>query len=96
MSATNHTANYNLPQFIGTDVPSWLTDINGAFSAIDTAIDAAKDTADGAAGDVTALGSRVTTAEGDIGGGRCDGAQHQRSRQARERSNATRSPAGMR
>ena len=68
MSATNHTANYNLPQFIGTDVPSWLTDINGAFSAIDTAIDAAKDAADGAAGDVTALGSRVTTAEGDIGG----------------------------
>ena len=26
MSATNHTTNYNLPQFIGTDIPSWLAD----------------------------------------------------------------------
>lgn len=67
MGATNHTPNYNLPQFIGTDVPSWLTDINGAFSAIDTAIDAAKDAADGAASDIVSLGNRVTAAEGNIG-----------------------------
>lgn len=36
MGATNHTPNYNLPQFIGTDKPTWLSDVNGAFSDIDT------------------------------------------------------------
>ena len=35
MSHTNSTANLSLPQFIGTDKPTWLGDINGAFSAID-------------------------------------------------------------
>lgn len=53
MSHTNSTANYNLPQFITTDKPAWLTDINGAFSAIDTGIDAAKDAADNAQSDAT-------------------------------------------
>jgi len=38
MSATNKTTNYNLPIFIGSDVPSWLTDFNGAMQLIDTAI----------------------------------------------------------
>lgn len=36
MSSTNHTTNYNLPQFIGSDKPAWLGDMNPAFSAIDT------------------------------------------------------------
>ena len=66
MGATNHTTNYSLPQFIGTDKPSWLTDVNGALEDIDTQMKANADAAAGAAGDVTALGSRVTTAEGDI------------------------------
>jgi len=35
MGHTNSTANLALPQFIGTDKPTWLGDINGAFSAID-------------------------------------------------------------
>lgn len=35
MSSTNHTANYNLPQFVGTDKPAWLGDINPAMTAID-------------------------------------------------------------
>ena len=46
MGATNHTTNYNLSQFIGTDKPSWLNDYNGDMNAIDTAIKAAKDAAD--------------------------------------------------
>lgn len=37
MSATNKTANYELPKFVGTDKPSWLTDFNGAMTKIDTA-----------------------------------------------------------
>lgn len=35
---TNSTSNYEFPQFIGTDKPQWLTDINQAFASIDTAI----------------------------------------------------------
>lgn len=47
MSSTNHTTNYNLPQFVGTDKPAWLGDINPAMSAIDTQM---KNNADGIAG----------------------------------------------
>lgn len=36
MSATNNTTYLDLPQFIGTDVPSWLGDFNGAMEKIDT------------------------------------------------------------
>lgn len=57
MGFTNKTPNYNLPQWIGTDQPTWLVDVNGAFSAIDTAISdvnvtatGAKNTADSASG----------------------------------------------
>ena len=35
MGHTNSTANLSLPQFIGTDKPTWLGDVNGAFSDID-------------------------------------------------------------
>ena len=35
MSHTNHTTNYNLPQFIGSDKASWLGDLNPAFETID-------------------------------------------------------------
>lgn len=35
MGHTNSTANLALPQFIGTDKPTWLSDVNGAFAAID-------------------------------------------------------------
>lgn len=36
MGATNHTANYDLPQWIGTDKPTFLGDLNDAFLKIDT------------------------------------------------------------
>lgn len=35
MGATNHTTNYNLPQFVGSDKPTWLGDVNGAMNLID-------------------------------------------------------------
>lgn len=38
MSATNHTANYELSQYIGSDEAKYLTDYNGDMSKIDTAI----------------------------------------------------------
>ena len=53
MSHTNSTTNYALPQFLTSDKPAWLTDINNAFSDIDTAIKAAKDAGDDAQGDAT-------------------------------------------
>lgn len=38
MAATNKTSNYELPLFLGTDKPSWLTDWNGAMNALDDAL----------------------------------------------------------
>lgn len=46
MAHTNQTEHYELPQFIGSDIPSWLVDVNQAYTAIDSAIYAAKNTAD--------------------------------------------------
>lgn len=54
---TNETENYDLPQFVGTDKPTWLGDFNTAMSTIDTAV-GANATA------ITSLGTRVTSAEG--------------------------------
>lgn len=59
MSATNHTANYNLPQFVGTDKPTWLTDVNGAMSAIDTQMKANADTASGASSTATTTATNL-------------------------------------
>ncbi len=60
MSHTNSTTNYSLPQFIGTDKPTWLNDVNGAFSTIDTQM---KSNADSA----TSAGTSATTANNAIG-----------------------------
>ena len=38
MTATNHTANYDLSQFTSEDRPTWSGDYNGAMERIDTAI----------------------------------------------------------
>ena len=76
MGHTNSTTNYSLPQFITTDKPAWLTDINGAFSAIDSGLHTAqsdattaKNTADSAQSDATAAGTAASTA-----GNKADGA----------------------
>lgn len=60
MSHTNSTTNYNLPQFVGTDKPTWLNDVNGAFSAIDTQMKANADSA-------TSAGTTATTASNAVG-----------------------------
>lgn len=66
MGHTNSTPNIGLPQFIGTDKPTWLGDINGAMSTIDTKvgnIDAAIATTDAKADNAVADASgAVTTA----------------------------------
>ena len=63
MSHTNQTANYELPQFLGTDKPSWLNDINPSMLAIDTAIKSAKDTADGASTTATTANNTANNAK---------------------------------
>lgn len=54
---TNSTENYELPQFIGTDKPTWLGDFNTAMATIDTGMSTN-------ASNITSLGTRVTSAEG--------------------------------
>lgn len=61
MSATNHTTNYELPVFIGTDKPAWLVDWNGAMNAIDTAIKQAETKADTAGVDIGSIQSDIIT-----------------------------------
>lgn len=48
MGSTNHTTNYELSQFIGTDKPSWLNDYNNDMLKIDTAVKANATAASGA------------------------------------------------
>ena len=60
MSATNSTPIINLPLFIGTDKPAWLTDWNGAMNTIDSSI-AALQTAE--AGTATSLASLAQSVE---------------------------------
>lgn len=48
MGHTNETTNLHLPQFIGSDKPTWLGDINGAFQSIDSAYATIEASASGA------------------------------------------------
>lgn len=61
MSATNKTPNFELPLFIGTDIPSWLSDWNGSMNSIDTAMQTIKTTANGAASGVSGNTSSIET-----------------------------------
>ena len=38
MSSTNHTENFNFPQWVGSDYPSFINDLNPAFLTIDTTL----------------------------------------------------------
>lgn len=62
MAHSNNTTNYSLPQFDPTDKPAWLTDINGAFSDIDTAIYTAQTKANDAYTDAGLAQGDATTA----------------------------------
>lgn len=77
MAHTNETTNYNLPQFVGSDKPAWLTDVNQAFAAIDagmganrtaaqqanTAAASAQDTANAASSAASTAGSTASAAQ---------------------------------
>lgn len=56
MTATNHTDNYNLSQFVGTDRPTWLGDYNGDMAKIDARMKANADAIEqAAAGGLTSV-----------------------------------------
>ena len=62
MAHTNSTTNYNLPQFLTSDKPAWLTDVNNAFSDIDAGMYAAQTKADTAFTDAGNAQTDATTA----------------------------------
>lgn len=66
MSSTNHTTNYNLPQFVGTDKPAWLGDVNPAFAAIDTQMKANADAASQAAGAASTADGKAVIAQNGV------------------------------
>lgn len=63
---TNSTPNYELPQFVGTDKPQWLTDINQGFLAIDTAIHNAYSLASLTSTNVGDISDLTTTVKTDV------------------------------
>ena len=77
---TNKTANYDLPQFVGTDKPTWLGDFNEAMSDIDAGmhknasdiasmqsdVASATQAASKASQDVTTLTGTVNTLSGTV------------------------------
>lgn len=62
MSFTNSTPNYGLPQWIGTDKPTYLGDQNTAYSTIDTQLKANADAAAAATSTANTAASTATTA----------------------------------
>lgn len=66
MSATNSTTYYELPIFVGTDKPAWLTDWNGAMNAIDSAIKEAKTAGDNAQTTANTNTSSINTLGGSV------------------------------
>lgn len=76
MAHTNSTPNYNLPQFLPTDKPAWLVDVNPSYASIDTAIKNASDAAGNAQEDATqalsdAAGAQATATQANT---KADGA----------------------
>lgn len=66
MSATNHTSNYQLPVFVGTDVPSWLVDWNNTMTAIDTALGNNRTSIDKNTTDVQLLNTEYAEVESSL------------------------------
>lgn len=65
MSYTNHTTNLELPQYVGTDKPTYLGDFNTAMSTIDTAYASNKALAEGAQTTANTANNTATQAASD-------------------------------
>lgn len=67
MSATNSTPNIELPVFVGTDKPAWLTDWNGAMNKIDAAVGSAETDISGLETAVATQGQSITSLTNTVG-----------------------------
>lgn len=65
-SSTNKTTNYELPQFVGGDKPTWLGDFNGAMSTIDSAMHTNASDISSMASDVATATSTASQASSDV------------------------------
>ena len=63
---TNSTTNYELPQFVGSDIINPLTDLNGAFQTIDSTMKGNADNIAGNTGDILTLNGDVSTLGGKV------------------------------
>ena len=50
MASTNKTPNYDLPQWVGSDHPTWQGDLNSAFLTIDNALQSQQSSIDSIVG----------------------------------------------
>lgn len=66
MSFTNKTAHYELPQYEQNDIPSILTDFNGAMEDIDEAIYASASASSQASAEVDTLTATVTSVQNTV------------------------------
>lgn len=67
MASTNRTEYYNLPQYVGTDKPTYLVDFNQAMASIDAGIHAAKLKADNNENNISSLDSTVGSLSTTVG-----------------------------
>lgn len=67
-SSTNKTANYELPQFVGTDKPTWLGDINQAMYDIDAGMHENASDIETMASDVASASAAASQASQDVAG----------------------------
>ena len=67
-SSTNKTANYDLPQFVGTDKPTWLGDINQAMYDIDAGMHENATDIETMASDVASASAAASQASQDVAG----------------------------
>ena len=68
MSSTNKTTHYDLPQWIGTDKPTFLGDLNGAFATIDTQLYTAVTNAENANDNASSAAGAVSDMQNDVNG----------------------------
>jgi outer membrane murein-binding lipoprotein Lpp len=61
MSSSTKTPNYNLPQFLETDKPTWLGDYNQSMQLLDTVIAEVDTKAGSASADIATINSSIST-----------------------------------
>lgn len=67
-ASTNKTTNYNLPQFVGTDKPTWLGDFNEAMFDIDAGMHTNATAITSMASDVSTASAAASQASQDVAG----------------------------